>query len=199
MGKDGDCGRAIGGLVGLGLEDIVGDTLWVFEIRLTPEVCKSLVFPECALALHVASINVLSRPYLLVHRHAEQWSQREIYGAEEACVDVVEVVLRLVVVKVLILARIHIKVDGLYVVGNDGVYHVVLDKIEIVAIAHVIVLKQLEHIGLGKWREEQGKLLVVVAVAGVERHFEILVCHHGIVAFAEIARLVVQLSSVPSV
>ena len=47
--------------------------------------------------------------------------------------------------------------------------------------------------------EEQGKLLVAVAVAGVEGHLKRFVRHHGIVAIIKVARLALQLILLPLV
>lgn len=139
VSEDRDKGIAIGPCLFLGLQYAVGYTRRMLKPVLSPEVGQCLVLPESTLALHVVPVNVLLRPYLLVHGHAEQRSQTEVDSAEVASVDAVEVFLGLLVVEVLVLTWIHVQVEFLDVLGDDGIDHVVLAKVEIIAITHLVV------------------------------------------------------------
>lgn len=68
------------------------------------------------MALHVTSVDILLRPYLLVHGYAQQWSKAEIYGAKVLGIDVIEVLFSFIIIKVLILMWVHVEIYRLYVI-----------------------------------------------------------------------------------
>ncbi len=142
--------------------------------------------------LHVVAVYLFPGAYLLVHGHAEQRCQAEIDAAEVVGVDAVEALLGLVEVEVVELAGVHVHIQILYVAGDDGVDHLVLVEIEVVAEAGFFVFQELHHAFLGKGREKQGELPVVVPVARVESYLEVFVGEHGEVLVAQVARFAPQ-------
>ena len=73
------------------------------------------MLPERAVLLHVSSVNIFLRTYLLIHRHAQQWGETEIDSTEITGVDSVEISFCLIVIKAFVLLRIHIEIERLHV------------------------------------------------------------------------------------
>lgn len=199
VGIDGDSGIAVAAFVLMGLEDAVGHTSGMLEMVLSPEIGQGLMLPKGAVARHVPAIDGLQGAYLLIHGHTEQWGKTEVDGPEMAYIDFIEVALSLGIIKMTILVGIHIEVEGLDVVGDDGVDHPIFVKVEIVTIACLMVFKQPKHVLLCQGREEKSELLIVVAVAGIESHFKLFVGHHGKILIAQVTGLVSEAATLPPI
>lgn len=199
VGIDGDGGVAVTAFVLMGLKDAVGHTGRMFEMVLSPEVSQGFMLPKGTVARHVPTINGLQGAYLLIHGHTEQWGETEVDGPEMADVDFIEVALCLGIVEMTILVGIHVEVEGLDVVGDDGVDHPIFVEVKIVAIACLMVFEQPKHILLCQRREKKGKLLVIVAVAGIKSHFKLFVGHHGEILIAQVSCLVSETVTLPPI
>lgn len=174
---------SFGAVVGVGFfgfEDAVCYAVRVFESVDAPEVCNGFVFPVGAFAFHVAAIDVFMGADLLIHGDCEERGEGEVDCAEVGGVDSVEVFGGAVKAVALILRWVHVHVFALHMVGDDDVDHAGFFEVEVIAEAYGFVFKNFCHALLGERCEEDGKLLVTVAVRGVEDGIKIFV-NSGIV------------------
>ena len=119
---------------------------------------------------------------LLIERNRQEGSKGEVDLAEVVFVGADEVLLHLLKTYPFELLRVGVYVENLEMLRKDNVNHLFLHHREVVAVADVAVAHQFQYVALCKRGEEEAEFDFVVAVFGVEHHFEFLVGHHRVVA-----------------